>query len=218
MVFFEFINSVGTFGALCAAVWQLWRGRKDARARDGDRRVERALEMFDDVVAGGETAEAFHRLSVALRAHGSERHGVSTWHRLQDSDLTAGRFLDAEREERDRLFADLYTVLWFFERVDIALQRQLVDDDVLMQTLGFHFWWWGQVLLNLDGPKASASIHRLSLAAERWAAGNGMLDDWHRRCLTDFDGSGPKQRRMGDRQTATADGASPSPGEAPPVQ
>ena len=92
----------------------------------------------------------------------------------------------------DRLFADLYTVMWFFERAEVALNRRLVDRDALMATLGFHCWWWGQVLLELRGPKAVAAVHQLADDAGRWARSQGVMADWEARCTTDFAGGGPK--------------------------
>lgn len=204
MFVLDFINSVGTFGALCAAIYQLRRGVRDNQARDEERRVERALAMFDEVVAASGTSEAFHRLSVALRAHGSEKHGVSTWHCLCDADLGGGQFLDATHATRDRLFADLYTVMWFFERVETALRYRIVNRDALLTTLGFHFWWWGELLHKLQGPKAIHSLHDLAKTAQGWAAARGELDDWCRRCQTDFGGLAPRRVRTNSDRTAKA--------------
>src|SRR5690606_8546256 len=134
------ISSLGTFGALCAAIWQLHLGVKGDRERDEDARLERSLQLFDEVVAAGGTAEAFHRLSVALRQQGTIRAGRTSWYCLSDVHLDSGGFFDVKSAEWGQLFADLYTVLWCFERVETALEHKIVTRDVLMSTLGFHFW------------------------------------------------------------------------------
>lgn len=188
---FDFISSLATAGALLAALWQLRSGVLDARERDEARRVERALELHEDVVAEGATYEGFHRFSVFLRRIGTQTHGLTTWHVVSDADLLTHGCLDPDDPTREQPFADLYTVLWFFERCQLALERRLVDQEVLMVTLGFHFWWWGQLLRDLRGPKASVAIHDLSQQAADWAAADGRLDDWYDRCLTDFAGSTP---------------------------
>lgn len=196
MYVFEIISSLGTFGALCAAIWQLHLGVKGDKERDEDGRVERSLQLFDEVVAAGGTAEAFHRLSVALREQGTNRVGRTSWHCLSDTDLDSGGFFDVKSTEWGQLFADLYTVLWFFERVETALQHKIVNRDVLMSTLGFHFWWWGEVLQGLRAPKASASLHKLASEAEQWARTNQKLDDWCSRCQHDFGGNGARCSTM----------------------
>lgn len=186
--YFEAISSIATVGAVLAALWQLRLGLIDGRARDDDRRVERALALYEDLVSEGATYEGFHRLSILLRQIGSSKHGVTTWHVVTDADLGPGGELDPANRERERAFADLYAVLWFFERCKLSLSRGLVSEDVLLETVGFHFWWWGQVLRGLHGPKASMAVHDLAARAEAWAAEQGVLDDWRSRCGTDFDG------------------------------
>jgi hypothetical protein len=185
-------TSVATVGALLAALWQLQRGIQDARERDEDRRVERALQLYEDVISEGATHKAFHRLSVLLRRVGSQALPLTTWQIMSDRDLGPGGFLDPDDNTKEEAFADLYGVMWFFERCELSLERKLVSEDVLMATLGFHFWWWGQILFNLRGPKASQAVHRLAQKAEAWATTSGHLRDWQTRCETDFSG-GPGQ-------------------------
>lgn len=190
MSVFEVLSALATVGALCAALWQLRLGLMDGRARDEDRRVERALALYEDLVADGATYEGFHRLSILLRHIGSATYGETTWHIVSDADLEQGGELDPTRIDREQAFADLYAVLWYFERCRLALTRNLVSEDVLMETVGFHFWWWGQVLRDLHGPKATEAVHDLARRAATWAASQGELDNWSQRCPTDF-GSGP---------------------------
>lgn len=186
------LASLATVGALVAALWQLRRGVQDGRSRDEARRVERALEMYQSVIAEGATHDAFHRLSVLLRRIGTMETGCTTWHVLRDEDLTTGGILDPQDVSKEQAFADLYAVIWFFERCELTLRRGLVSEDVLFETLGFHFWWWGQVLLELKGPKASQSVHRLAVRSTEWARQAEVLSDWVSRCTTDFNG-GPGQ-------------------------
>jgi hypothetical protein len=180
---------------LLAALWQLRQGVLDGRARDEDRRVERALDLYESLVAQGATYEGFHRLSIFLRRLGTHERGITTWHVVSDGDLDAGGCLDPAEREREQPFADLYAVLWFFERCKTALDRSLVSEDVLMSTVGFHFWWWGQILRDLRGPKATAAVHELAAKATTWAATNKELSDWQACCRTDFDG-GPQRSAL----------------------
>lgn len=188
MEWFGPIESLATVGALVAVLWQLRQSVNDGRRRDEDHRVERALTLHEQLVAEGATQEGFHRLSVLLRRLGTAECGTSTWHVLSDTDLERGGCLDPHREDREQAFADLYAVMWYFERCQLALDRHLVSEDVLMSTVGFHFWWWGQLLRNLRGPKATQSVARLAEIARGWSANAGVIGDWHNRCATDFQG------------------------------
>lgn len=185
---FTILSSFATVGALLAALWQLRRTAKDARMRDEDRRVERALKMYENVVSEGATFEAFHRLSLLLRDVGSRNYKKTTWHVLSDKDLDTGGLLDPRQKKREQEYADLYAVLWFFERAAIALRRGLVSKDILMESVGFHFWWWGQILRNLQSPKASVSVRELASLARLWAIENNLYEEWRKRCLNDFNG------------------------------
>lgn len=197
---FEVISSLATLGALLAAIWQLRQAVLAGRVRDEERRVERALVLYEQVVSEGATYEAFHRLSVLLRRLGTAEHGITTWHVVSDEDLNEGGVLDAGDQSREQAFADLYAVLWWFERCLTALDRHLISEDVLMETAGFHLWWWGQMLRELHGPKATRAVRDLGANADAWAQRRGVLDDWRRRCGTDFKG-GPA---VPLRATATA--------------
>jgi hypothetical protein len=195
----EALTSIATIGAVLAALWQLGLVVMDGRARDEDRRVERALALCADVVAEGATHEGFHRFSILLRRLGSKTHGATTWHVVRDADLEVGGELDPQRGDREQAFADLYAVLWFFERCEVSLNRKIVSEDVLMQTVGFHFWWWGQVLFELHAPKATVSVHALAVRAEQWAKSQHHLDDWKRRTEFDFDGGTAKDLALSRR-------------------
>lgn len=182
------INSIGVTGALLAAIWQLRASNTSARERDEAQRTERALNLYKDLVAEGPTAEAFHRLSVFLRREGSAAGGRTSWRLISNADLDAGGLLDPNAREKEGLFADLYTVMWFFERTEISLTSRIVNRELLMQSLGFHFWWWGQILGTLDAPKASTAIRNLAIDAQDWASQTDTLDRWRSRCASDFDG------------------------------
>ncbi|MBC7593631.1 MAG: hypothetical protein H7288_06805 [Kineosporiaceae bacterium] len=189
------INSIAVTGALLAAIWQLRESNKSARTRDESQRTERALALYRDLVAEGPAAEAFHRLSVYLRREGSMTAGRTSWRLLKNSDLDAGGLLDPSAPDKQQLFADLYTILWFFERTEISRASKIVNPELLMRTLGFHFWWWGQILVDLDAPKASGSIHALSIIAQEWAIETKNLDIWRSSCTFDFDG-GPGKTQL----------------------
>jgi hypothetical protein len=189
--YLEIVNSMAIVGAFLAAAIQVRRQLSDARRRDADRRVERSLELHRDLVADGETAEAFHRLSVHLRRRGSELHGRVTWFLLSDADLGPGGLLDGSTEASGSAFRDLYQVLWFFERVKTALDHGLIDEEVLFGTMGFHCWWWAQLLRNVTGPKASRALHTLGPLAGSWANRRGEYREWYGRCMADFDALPP---------------------------
>jgi len=187
----DIINAAGVIGALGVAGYQTRRLVLDARSRDEDVRTERALSFYRDLVVDGDTAQSFHRMSVLLRRTGTAAHGFTTWSVIGDEALQRGGLLDPEDSALEGPFQDLYQVLWFFERVDRALQFGLVHEDVLFSTVGFHCWWWGQLLRRLDGPKAAKSIRELGPRAARWAARNDELDRWLEHCPSDFDGGAP---------------------------
>ena len=193
MPWLELTNAVGIVGALLVAAWQTYRSAQDARKRDEDARTERALAFHNDLVFDGETAAGFHRLSVLLRNRGSERHGSTTWLLLSDEDFHAGGILDPCAEGSKTAFQDLYLVLWFFERVETALKYGLVNEQVLFDTIGFHCWWWDQMLRHVHAPKATGAIHSLGPRVTSWAEREDKHELWVSRCMTDFGGGAPMQ-------------------------
>lgn len=159
--------------------------------RDIDRRTERALELYRDLVVDGDTANAFHRLSVLLRHKGTSQCGVTTWYVMDDDDFNEGGLLDPSLTGLDTPFEDFYRVLWFFERTEIALRFNLVNSDVLFNTVGFHCWWWGQLLRNVQVPKATIALRNLAPRAAVWAKESEVYKEWISHCTTDFDGGAP---------------------------
>lgn len=188
MAWYDVVNAVGVSGALGVGAYQATRAVHDARVRDQDRRTERALTLYRDLVAEGATASAFHRLSLMLRRLGAASSGGTTWQLLNDADFGSAGALDPAEPALEAPFEDLYRVLWFFERVDTALAYGLLDEDVLFETIGFHCWWWAQLLRNVHSPKASGSLHQLGPRAARWAHDAGRLETWKSHCQTDFNG------------------------------
>lgn len=188
---FNLINSVGIMGALLVGVYELRRTAREARARDEDRRVERSLELHKDAATEGETAEAMNRLSALLRSTGSGEFGSTTWHLLTDEDFSTGGVLDPSEPASQSAWQDLYRVLWFFERLAIARNRGLVNESVLFESLGYHCWWWAQLLRHVQGPKAARFLHALGPPAEEWARREGWYDHWYRSSESDFGGGPP---------------------------
>jgi hypothetical protein len=208
MAWFDYVNSAGIIGALGLSALQTRRLVLDARGRDVDRRTERALEFYRDLVIEGDTAEALNRMSVRLRVEGHQRFGGHTWYCLTDEDFAEGRLLGNSTVALDTPFQDLYRILFFFERVESSLHYNLVDSDVLFRSVGFHIWWWAQLLWEVKSPKASVSLHALAPQVQSWAqeessshtsspADSSLLALWRSRCMTDFDGSGPRDLRLG---------------------
>lgn len=191
---FDLVNTVGIGGALAASIWQVRRLNVDATKRDDDRRVERALEFYKDLVVDGDTAAALNNLSVKLLAIGKKRHRVTTWYVMDDSDLQTGGLLDPRPEDpQDTLLQDFYRTLWWFQRAEAALRFGLVDEETLFDLTGFHCWWWGQLLVNVTSPVASRSQRELSARAAAWARTNGKYAYWESRCAKDFDNAGPTE-------------------------
>jgi hypothetical protein len=187
----DYVNSAGIVAALGLSAFQTRRLVLDSRERDVDRRTERALELYRDLVVEGDTSKAFEHLSVLLRNEGSRRFKVNTWYVLGDQDLASGGLLDPSLPGVDIAFQDFYRVLWFFERVESALAFNLIDPEVLFRTIGFHCWWWGQLLLNVHAPKASDALHALAPKAADWSREHRDYDRWLTRCVTDFNGDAP---------------------------
>jgi hypothetical protein len=188
---FDYINSAGIIGALILGALQTRKLGKEARARDADRRIERALEFYRDLVVDGDTANAFHRLSVMLRHKGTKVFRRTTWFVMTDQEFEAGGLLDPSATGINTPFEDFYRVIWYFERVDNALQFGLVNPDVFFRTVGFHCWWWGHLLGQIKSPKAIRSLHQLGPRAAEWAQREQLFETWWSHCVTDFNGGPP---------------------------
>lgn len=187
----EWLNSAGVLGALIFTGYQTRRSMVESRSRSASERVARALDLYRDLVVDGDTADAFHRLSNLLRMEGTRKCGTVSWMLLCDADLERGGFLDCPDDAVNTPFRDVYQVLWFFERAEIALEADLVDPEMFQKTIGYHCWWWAQILRDFEAPKAAQAVHKLGSLAERSAVEGELLDGWVERCLTDFGGSGP---------------------------
>ena len=188
MPWFDYVNSVGIIGALGVGAFQTRRLVADARSRDASQRIENALALYRDLVVDGDTANAFHRLSVLLRSKGAEQHGITTWYVINDDDFKNDGLFDPALTGFETPFADFYRVLWFFERAEMNLRFELANSNVFFNAAGFHCWWWGQLLHAVEGPKATAAIRRLAPKAVAWAKKNGVYAEWKSHCKTDFDG------------------------------
>jgi hypothetical protein len=188
----DWVSAGGIVTAFGFSAYQTRRLVLDARQRDADRRTERALELYRDLVVEGDTANSFNNVSVCLRKEGSRRFHVYTWFLPTDAELGDGGIFDPGAADKSTLFEDLYRVLWYFERVESALYFELLDEHVLFRTIGFHCWWWGELLRGVEAPKASDSLRKLAPMAADWAHRNNDYDRWVSRCLTDFNGAGPR--------------------------
>jgi hypothetical protein len=192
MIWFTVINALGVVVAIGAAAFQARRLVVDARQRDADRRRERALELYRDLVVEGDTAKAFECVSVMLRKEGAKRFAMTTWYVMDDAEFDNGGLLDpALDDDSEQVFQNFYRVLWYFERVESALHFDLLDPEVLYRSIGFHCWWWGSLLKDIHAPKAVAALHKLAPEAAEWARNSGEYPRWLERCATDFDGGPP---------------------------
>jgi hypothetical protein len=190
-MWFDYVNSAGIVGALGLTAFQTRRLLLDARDRDEDRRTERALDLYRDLVVDGDTAKAIESVSVMLRNAGGEKFGCVTWLVIGDEEFGPGGLLCPGTDEKDRIYQDFYRVLWYFERVENSLHFGLIQPEVLFRSIGFHCWWWGQLLRNIHSVKAVSALHVLAPRATEWARRNGEYDRWLTRCATDFDAGPP---------------------------
>ena len=128
----DYVNSVGIVGAFAFAAFQTRRLVIDAQVRDKDRRVERALELYRDLVVEGDTATAFDQLSVLLRTEGDKRFGTNTWYLVDDGEFKRGGLLDPTVVGLDTTFQNLYRVLLVFRagRVGAGIQAGRRRGDV----------------------------------------------------------------------------------------
>lgn len=188
--FRDVVETVALLGALIAAAVQVAMLRRDRSEQDRQRREILTLDLHRDMTVDGETAAAFRRLSVSLRGLGTAHRGMTTWYLIRDADLAPGGLFDLAREAAAQDYVDLYRVLWYLQRVSAARAAGIVDDDFLFALMGFHLWWWNQLLRHLSAPSAMPSVLRLGVAAERWADVNRHMSNWTRRCANDFDGAG----------------------------
>jgi hypothetical protein len=192
MVWGTVISAAGVVVALVTFGVQLHRLAADARQRDADRRRERALELYRDLVVEGDTTKAFECVSVMLRKEGARRFQMTTWYVMDDKDFEPGGLLDpAVDSNAELVYQNFYRVLWYFERVESALFFQLIDSEVLFRSIGFHCWWWGSLLKDIRAPKAVEALHKLAPLAADWARESGEYGRWRDRCATDFDGGPP---------------------------
>lgn len=184
----DWIQSIVVVGALLIAGYQTRLLVRDFRKRDHDLRVERALNMYRDLVIEGDASSAFHRLSVLLRNQGFRQFRTVAWKLPEDSDLNSGGLMDPTLEGSDTPFADLYRVMWYFERAHIAVEQNLIDKSVFFEAAGFHIWWWNQILRDLNAPKAMGSLRSSAADVTNWARNAGKLEEWRDRCNADFNG------------------------------
>lgn len=189
----DYVTALGVAFAVVTGTIQIRRVVQDARQRDADRRTERALELYRDLVVEGDTAKAFECVSVMLRKEGARRFGKTTWFVMTDAEFDDGGLLDPSVDGGAVIFQDFYRVLWYFERVENALHFALIEPEVLFRSIGFHCWWWGSLLRDITAPKAAAALHDLAPLAAAWARGNDEYDRWVDRCRTDFNGGPPAQ-------------------------
>lgn len=189
----DYVTALGVAFAVVTGTIQIRRVVQDARQRDADRRTERALELYRDLVVEGDTAKAFESVSVLLRKEGARRFGVTTWFVMSDAEFGDGGLLDPSVDGGAVIFQDFYRVLWYFERVESALFFSLIEPEVLFRSIGFHCWWWGSLLKDITAPKAVAALHELAPLAAAWARDSGEYDRWFDRCRTDFNGGPPAQ-------------------------
>lgn len=191
MSLIDLITQIGTFVAIIVALVQLSISIRDGRSRDQLRRREHALALYTEAVSATETSNAFHRLSGELRRAGSRQHGTVTWRLIRDEDFDAGGFFDPNDPDAEQRFSDIYTVLWFFERVRHAVDGDIADREVTFETLGFRLWWWGQLLVGLKRLTAVGAVHQLSVLAQDSARESGQLAVWVQNCSSDFAAANP---------------------------
>ena len=181
MAWLDYVNAAGIIAALGLSSFQTRRLVVDARLRDEERRTERALELY----------KAFESLSVLLRNEGARRYIVNTWFVMDEKELQSGGMLDPGRPGLDTAFQNFYRIMWYFERVKHSMDFKLANPEVLLATVGYHCWWWGQLLKNITSPKAIDALHALAPLAADWARRHDVYAVWMARCQHDFNGAAP---------------------------
>jgi hypothetical protein len=185
------VETVALLGALIFSALQTLLLRRDQNERMRQRREEAALELHHDLAIDGEAAAAFRRLSVSLRAAGMSKYHTATWLTLSDRDREPGGMLDHSSPGNEQNYADLYRVLWFFERAYTFAKLDLVDADLLFSLAGFHIWWWNQILREVRQPTVMEKVIDLGIKAEAFAQRDNRLSNWQQRCSSDFNNAGP---------------------------
>jgi hypothetical protein len=188
----DLFQTLGVLAAIAFSTYQIILLRKDANRRECQRREETALQLHRDITMDGEAAAGCRRLSLSLRARGMQIYGTETWSLVLEEDFNPGGLLDSSSPENQQNYADVYRTMWYFERVYTVERSDLVDSDLLFSLIGFHVWWWNQILRNVRHPVVMRKVIELGHRSEVWAASQGRLQDWVQRCRNDFDNAGAK--------------------------
>lgn len=192
---FDVVGALAVFGAFLATLWQLYRANADNRMRDRERRAARAVDLYEHMVSGTSVSKAYLELANMLRTSGTAHHGFHTYTVVTDKDFEPGGLLDSESFASANAFSNVYIVMWYFERVNIAFEDGLVDRETLFKLMAYRLWWTCQLLGELEDPAAIGALKSLGRQAEGWGEENGLLASWLVGCAVDFDGRAPKVLR-----------------------
>lgn len=193
---FDVVSAIAVFGAFLATLWQLYRTNADNRTRDRERRSASAVALYEQLGSGTAVSEAYLDLANTLRSDGTARYGYHTYTTVSDKDFERGGLLDSESPESASAFSNVYKVMWYFERVYVALEDDIVDRDTLFRLMAYRIWWTSQLLGRLEDPAAISALKNLGRLAEEWGDRNGLLPSWLSRCSVDFDGRAPRDLRQ----------------------
>lgn len=182
------LTAIGIVGALLFSSLEVRSRAQQERKRDQEERQRLSLDLHRDMTLDGDTAAAFHRLSLILRGEGTATYGRATWRLLTDSDLAPGGLLDQSDPDRELAYTSFARTLWFFQRSEMAVSQGLAAEATFYELCGFHVWWWNQAYREIHGPTALTFVRSLSARVETWARASGQLDEWKSRCAFDFDG------------------------------
>jgi hypothetical protein len=185
------VTAAAACGAMIAALWGLRYGKGQIDTAVHDRKVDRAIGCHADLTTG-EVGAARNRFSRLMFRVGEEALGPThcwrpTWASLfppvpgLDDDANEARYLGEYPAEM--LDAQLHTplhdlrlVLWCFERIDEARQREsLLDEKLLASLIGYHVAWWSLLCARLEHG-VSGHLYSLQQLAT-WAEEQGWRSD-----------------------------------------
>jgi hypothetical protein len=185
------VTAVAACGAMIAALWGLRYGKGQIDTAVHDRKVDRAIAYHADLTTGevGAARSRFARLMfrVGELAMGPAHCWRPTWSSLLppvpglDDEVNDARWLgeypaDMVDAQAHRPLHDLQLVLWCYERINEARQREsMLDEELLVSLIGYHVTWWNLLSARME-PGSSSSLNSLRQLAE-WVEMQGWRSD-----------------------------------------
>ena len=184
------IASVATVGTAAAAAWGVLYAKRQVDTAAHDRQVDRVLGFHRDLTSE-EVGSARNRFSELMFRVGEEAFGPGcAWRPSWASLLPINPNVDCPERNLAAYPADiggsgagkylplndLRAVLWCFERIEEARQRDAsLDDELLVSLIGYHAVWWNLLCHRLESSGGGHIRPLISLA--EWMEQMGWRDD-----------------------------------------